>query len=388
MKAVTWQGRRDMRVEEVPDPPIEQPTDAHRRDHLDRTVRLRPPPLRPPDPVHDPGRHRRPRADGHRRGGRLGVRPSRSATGSWFRSTSAAAPAGCATRSSTASARPPRTATTAPARACSATACSTGRSRVARPSCCACRSRTSCRSRSPHGPPDDRFLYLSDVLPTAWQAVEYAAVPEGGTLLVMGAGPIGDMAGRIALHRGLRVIVVDRVPERLARAAGRRRRDHRPRHGRSDVPERVRDLTEGRGADSVIDAVGMEAHGSPLAEAAQKAAGAVAEEGPGCGDDQKPGSTAWTRSTPAIECVRRGGTVSISGVYGGAADPMPMMQLFDKQLQIRMGQANVRRGPTTSSRCSTRTRTSSGPKPSPPTTSRWTRRPTRTRSSRRRKTAT
>ena len=73
----------------------------------------------------------------------------------------------------------------------------------------------------PEGPPDERFLFLSDVLPTAWQSVAYADVPEGGTLLVLGLGPIGDMATRIALHQGRRVIGVDRVPERLARAQAR-----------------------------------------------------------------------------------------------------------------------------------------------------------------------
>src|SRR5690349_14493151 len=73
----------------------------------------------------------------------------------------------------------------------------------------------------PDGPPDDRFVYLSDVLPTAWQAVAYADVPEDGTLVVLGAGPIGDMSVRIARHLGRRVIAVDRVPERLDRV-GRR----------------------------------------------------------------------------------------------------------------------------------------------------------------------
>ena len=71
----------------------------------------------------------------------------------------------------------------------------------------------------PEGPPDERFVYLSDVLPTAWQGVEYAAVPDGGTLAVFGLGPIGQMACRIALHRGAgRVIGIDLVPERLAMA--------------------------------------------------------------------------------------------------------------------------------------------------------------------------
>ena len=73
----------------------------------------------------------------------------------------------------------------------------------------------------PEGPADERFLFLSDVLPTAWQSVVYADVPDGGTLLVLGLGPIGEMATRIALHQGFRVIAVDLVPERLARAKSR-----------------------------------------------------------------------------------------------------------------------------------------------------------------------
>ena len=192
----------------------------------------------------------------------------------------------------------------------------------------------------PEGPPDERFVYLSDVLPTAWQGVEYAAVPEGGTLLVLGAGPIGDMASRIALHRGLRVIAVDLVPERLHRVSARGA-DTIDLTAVDDVAERVRELTDGRGADSVIDAVGMEAHGSPVVETAQKALGML---------PKKVQEVVMTRAGVdrlnalhlAFDAVRRGGTVSIVGVYGGAADPMPMMQLFDKQLQLRMGQANVR----------------------------------------------
>ena len=193
----------------------------------------------------------------------------------------------------------------------------------------------------PHGPPDDRFLFLSDVLPTAWQAVEYADVEDGGTLMILGAGPIGDMAARIALHRGLRVIAVDQVRERLARV-----------HGRGaetvdfsqvdDVGERVRELTDGRGADAVIDAVGMEAHGSPVAETAQKALGLLPKK-----VQEKvmltAGSDRLAALLSAIDAVRRGGTISISGVYGAPTDPLPMFQLFDKQVQLRMGQANVHR---------------------------------------------
>ena len=193
----------------------------------------------------------------------------------------------------------------------------------------------------PHGPSDDRFLFLSDVLPTAWQAVEYADVPQGGTLLVIGVGPIGDMACRIAIHRGLRVIAVDSVSARLARAFSR---GVEPIDSSAvdDVPGRVRELTDGRGADSVIDAVGMEAHGSPVAEGAQRALGLLPKKLQGL-VMQNAGVDRLAALYLAIECVRRGGTISISGVYGGAADPLPMMQIFDKQLQLRMGQANVRR---------------------------------------------
>lgn len=195
--------------------------------------------------------------------------------------------------------------------------------------------------RVPEGPADDRFLFLSDVLPTAWQSVAYADVPEGGTLLVLGLGPIGDMAARIALHQGRRVIGVDRVPERLerARAAGAEVIDL---DAVDDVGEEVRSRTAGRGADSVVDAVGMEAHGSRVAEAGQwlinrlpsRLGAAVMNV---AGVDRM--AAIWT----AIDAVRRGGTVSLIGVYGGQADPMPMMKMFDKQVQMRMGQANVKR---------------------------------------------
>jgi len=193
----------------------------------------------------------------------------------------------------------------------------------------------------PHGRPDDRFLFLSDVLPTAWQGVEYADVPQGGTLLVIGVGPIGDMACRIALHRGVRVIAVDSVPERLARVFGRGA-ETIDMSRTDDVPAKVRELTDGRGADSVIDAVGMEAHGSPVTEGAQKVLGLLPKKIQGA-VMQNAGVDRLAALYTAIECVRRGGTISISGVYGGAADPIPLMQIFDKQLQLRMGQANVRR---------------------------------------------
>ncbi|PVG83081.1 glutathione-dependent formaldehyde dehydrogenase [Nocardioides gansuensis] len=192
----------------------------------------------------------------------------------------------------------------------------------------------------PHGPPDERFLFLSDVLPTAWQAVEYAEVPDGGTLLVLGLGPIGQMCVRIARHRGHRVIGVDRVPERLEAAAawGAETIDF---SGTDVVPE-IHDRTEGRGADSVVDAVGMEAHGSPVAELGIKAVSRLPSPVAGA-MMKRAGIDRLAALQTAIEAVRRGGTLSLSGVYGGQADPLPMMTLFDKQVRIHMGQANVRR---------------------------------------------
>jgi threonine dehydrogenase-like Zn-dependent dehydrogenase len=194
----------------------------------------------------------------------------------------------------------------------------------------------------PEGPPDDRFLFLSDVLPTAWQAVKYALIPEGGSVAVFGLGPIGEMSCRIAQHLGAgQVIGLDLVPERLARSAA---------HGVEivdivtveNVAEAVREMTGGRGPDSVIDAVGMEAHGAPGGKFAQTLAGlmpdAVARKVMETG-----GVDRLNVLNLAIETVRRGGTISLSGVYGGTADPLNLLQMFDKQLTLKMGQANVRR---------------------------------------------
>jgi threonine dehydrogenase-like Zn-dependent dehydrogenase len=193
-----------------------------------------------------------------------------------------------------------------------------------------------------NGFPDERFVYLSDVLPTAWQAVEYAAIPDGGTVVVLGLGPIGDMSARIALHRGHRVIGVDLVPERLARAAERGADVLNVDEHKSDLAEVIRGMTDGRGPDSVIDAVGMEAHGSPIGQLAQQMAGllpdSIAEK-----LMEKAAVDRMFALHAAIDIVRRGGTISLIGVYGGMVDPMPMLTLFDKQIQLRMGQANVKK---------------------------------------------
>ena len=192
----------------------------------------------------------------------------------------------------------------------------------------------------PEGPSDERFVYLSDVLPTSWQAVEYAGIPEGGSVAVYGLGPIGDMSSRIAKHRGYRVIAIDIVPERIERA--RRNgievidaRDH------DNVPEAIREMTDGRGPDSVIDAIGMEAHGSPASGLAQTITGFLPEPAAQKAME-KGGVDRLSVLYQAIDMVRRGGTISLIGVYGGMADPLPMLTLFDKQIQLRMGQANVK----------------------------------------------
>ncbi|WKV16136.1 zinc-dependent alcohol dehydrogenase [Janibacter limosus] len=196
--------------------------------------------------------------------------------------------------------------------------------------------------RLPQTGTDERYLYLSDVLPTAWQAARYADVGDGDTVVVMGLGPIGQMTARSALQQGAeRVIGVDLVDERLAMAAA---------HGMEtvdvrtvdDLPSTIAEMTDGRGADRVVDAVGMEAHGNPVAE---RVIGATSRM-------PKPLARKAIETVgidrlkvlhQCFDVVRRGGTVSLSGVYGGMADPMPLMKMFDKQVTVRMGRANVRR---------------------------------------------
>jgi threonine dehydrogenase-like Zn-dependent dehydrogenase len=137
------------------------------------------------------------------------------------------------------------------------------------------------------------------------------------------------------------VIAVDLVPERIEMAH---------RHGievlnleeHDDIAEAMRELTDGRGPDAVIDAVGMEAHGAPVGKMAHKLVGllpdAVAAQ-----VIQKAGIDRLSALYACIETVRRAGTISISGVYGGTTDPINMLQLFDKGVQIKMGQAHVKR---------------------------------------------
>ena len=188
---------------------------------------------------------------------------------------------------------------------------------------------------------DERFLYLSDILPTAWQGVKYANMGEEDTLAVLGLGPVGQLAVRSAALQGVkRVIAVDLVDERLALAKswGAETVDLREV---DDVSDTLKDMTDGRGPDGVLDAVGMEAHGNPIAEKVVAGAARL-PKALGRKAIETAGIDRLDALHTAIHSVRRAGTVSLSGVSGGMADPMPMMEMFDKGITMRMGQCHVR----------------------------------------------
>lgn len=180
----------------------------------------------------------------------------------------------------------------------------------------------------PDGVPDDRVLFLTDIFPTGWAAVKWAELSGGETVAVFGCGPVGLMAMKSAWLQGAgRVIGIDIVPYRLEAAkafAGVETIDA----SETDPVEVLREMTEGRGADVCIDAVGMEAHRSIL----DKAAAAVHLE---------RGSIDVLRT--ALSAVRRGGKLSVVGVYATTYDNFPFGQLFDKQVRITLGQAMVQR---------------------------------------------
>ncbi|MGW2640575.1 zinc-dependent alcohol dehydrogenase [Streptomyces sp. NPDC001348] len=345
MKAVTWQGKRDVRVEDVPDPRIEEPTDAVIRLtssglcgsdlHLYEVLT---PFMTPGDILgHEPMgivEEVGPEVSGLKPGDRVVV-PFQIACGHCFMCS-----AGLQTQCET---------TQVTSEGMGAALFGYTRLYGAVPGAQAEYLRVPHADygpiKVPAGPPDDRFVYLSDVLPTAWQAVAYADIPRGGSVAVLGLGPIGDMACRVALARGAtRVFGVDLVPERLARA---RRRgvdtyDLAGFDNEKELVAAIRDETGGRGPDAVIDAVGTEAHGSAAARLVQQAAAVMPRKLGGPLAEHFSVDRLAALHT-AIDLVRRGGTISLTGVYGGMADPMPMLTLFDKQIQMRMGQANVRR---------------------------------------------
>ena len=176
--------------------------------------------------------------------------------------------------------------------------------------------------------PDEAAVLLSDVLPTAWQAVVYADIPRDGTVAIFGLGPIGQMCVRIAFRLGAaRVIGVDAAHDRLhlAAAHGAEVIDYRKV---DEVTDAVKELTGGRGADSVIDAVGMDADGSFADKLLQRL---------------KLQPDRMIALHQSMGSVRRGGTVSVTGVYGGWMPAFPLGDLFDRQVALHWGQANVRR---------------------------------------------
>lgn len=179
---------------------------------------------------------------------------------------------------------------------------------------------------------DEQVLFLSDILPTGYMAAENCGIQAGDTVAVWGCGPVGQFAIKSAFLLGAeRVIAIDRVPERLAMAA---------RHGGAevldyeavDVLDALRTMTGGRGPDACIDAVGLEAHGTTIDAVYDRAKTAM--------------YMATDRShalRQAIAACRKGGTVSIPGVYGGWLDKFPLGPAFAKGLTLKMGQTHVHR---------------------------------------------
>ncbi|HEY1166778.1 MAG TPA: zinc-dependent alcohol dehydrogenase [Chitinophaga sp.] len=181
---------------------------------------------------------------------------------------------------------------------------------------------------APAGIPDEQILFLTDIFPTGWAACEWAQVAPGDTVVVFGCGPVGIMAQKAAwLHGAKRVIGVDRLPYRLEKAQLCAKSEV-INYEEVDVAEAVRAMTGGYGADVCIDAVGMEAHRTVL----QKAANVLQAE---------KGSMAALKN--CFDTVRRGGRVSVVGVYGSPYDNYPLYQWFEKSIQLMGGQAWVQR---------------------------------------------
>jgi threonine dehydrogenase-like Zn-dependent dehydrogenase len=179
---------------------------------------------------------------------------------------------------------------------------------------------------------DEQVLFLTDIFPTGYQAAEFCDIQPGHTIAVFGAGPVGQFAIRSALMLGAeRVIAIDRFEDRL-QMAGRVPGVDTLNYEETDVVEGLKEMTGGRGPDACIDAVGMEAHGSGVVGMYDKAKQAVRLQ------TDRP-----TALREAIQACRKGGTVSIPGVYGGFIDKVPMGAAFNKGLTLRMGQTHVHR---------------------------------------------
>jgi threonine dehydrogenase-like Zn-dependent dehydrogenase len=183
----------------------------------------------------------------------------------------------------------------------------------------------------PDGMEDDDVLFLSDIMPTGWMAAENAEISQGDTVAVWGCGPVGLFAIQSALIMGAhKVIAIDHYPNRLklARELGADVIDYTQTH----VLEALMEMSGGTGPDAVIDAVGLESHG-------------MAPDTIMDNIKQKVGFGADSAHAlrEAIMAVRKGGRVSIPGVYGGFVDKFPLGAMMEKGLQIRSGQTHVQR---------------------------------------------
>lgn len=183
----------------------------------------------------------------------------------------------------------------------------------------------------PEGLDDDKVLFLSDILPTGWMAAENAQIEPGDTIAVWGCGPVGLFAIQSALLMGAQqVIAIDHHPRRLELAAqlGASIIDFKQSH----VREALMEMTAGIGPDAVIDAVGMEAHGFSIDNALDAVKQKVVV-----------GMDRGHALRQALLAVRKGGRVSVPGVYGGMLDKFPLGAMMQKGLQIRTGQTHVQR---------------------------------------------
>lgn len=181
----------------------------------------------------------------------------------------------------------------------------------------------------PEGLTDKQVLFLTDIFPTGYQAAEYCNIQPGDTVAIWGCGPVGQFAIRSAYMLGAeRVIAIDRVPERLAMA--REGKAETINYEEIDAGEALKEMTGGMGPDACIDAVGLEAHGTGLDAFYDKAKQSLRLE------TDRP-----TALRQAIVACRKGGTLSIPGVYGGFVDKFPLGALFSKGLTVRTGQTHV-----------------------------------------------
>lgn len=179
---------------------------------------------------------------------------------------------------------------------------------------------------------DEQVLFLTDIFPTGYQAVESCDVKPGDTVAVWGCGPVGQFAVQSAWLLGAeRVIAIDRVPERLEMARTQGRAEVID-YSRTDVRERLNELTGGRGPDVCVEAVGLEAHGVGVAGAYDRVKQEVKLS------TERPHAL-----RQAILACRKGGVVSVAGVFGGFADKIPLGAAFNKGLTFKMGQTHVHR---------------------------------------------